>query len=110
MGAAEMSSGRADERCHTHGGTTCGRCIHRWCISAWRKDYSAAGITIPPRSDSEYFVMVGVKVVGPVTQTLKGCILEYRAGVGPTDYGCPKLRGWCTTYRGHYADPAMLVF
>ena len=44
------------------------------------KDYAKAGVIIPPRSDSKYFVMVAVKVVGPVTQTLKGCTLEYTVG------------------------------
>lgn len=46
------------------------------------KDYAKSGITIPPRSDSKYFVMVAVKVVGPVTQTLKGCTFDYTFGAG----------------------------
>lgn len=48
------------------------------------KDYAQDGITISPRSDSRYFVMVAVKVVGPVTQTLKGCTFEY--SVGASEY------------------------
>jgi hypothetical protein len=44
------------------------------------KDYAKSGITIPPRSDSKYFVMVAVKVVGPVIETLKGCTFEYTVG------------------------------
>ncbi len=45
-----------------------------------KKDYSAEGVTIPPRSDSDFFVMVAVKVVGPVTQVLSGCIFDYTVG------------------------------
>lgn len=45
-----------------------------------KKDYSADGVTIPPRSDSDYFVMVAVKVVGPVTQVLSGCRFDYLIG------------------------------
>lgn len=44
------------------------------------KDYAKSGVTIQPRSDSKYYVMVAVKVVGPVTQTLKGCTFEYAVG------------------------------
>lgn len=44
------------------------------------KDYAKPGITIPPRSDSKYFVMVAVKVVGPVTQALSGCTFDYTVG------------------------------
>jgi hypothetical protein len=45
-----------------------------------KKDYSTDGVTIPPRSDSDYFVMVAVKVVGPVTQVLSGCRFDYMIG------------------------------
>jgi hypothetical protein len=45
-----------------------------------KKDYSADGVMIPPRSDSDYFVMVAVKLVGPVTQALSGCTFDYTAG------------------------------
>jgi hypothetical protein len=45
-----------------------------------KKDYSAEGVTIPPRSDSDYFVMVAVKVVEPVTQVLSGCRFDYMIG------------------------------
>jgi hypothetical protein len=45
-----------------------------------KKDYSPDGITIAPRSDSDYFVMVAVKVVGPVTEVLSGCTFDYTVG------------------------------
>lgn len=45
-----------------------------------KKDYSASGITIAPRSDSDYFAMVKVKVVGSVSQALSGCTYTYREG------------------------------
>ena len=44
------------------------------------KDYAGTDITIPPHSDSKYFVMVAVKVVGPVTQPLRGCTFDYTLG------------------------------
>gem|GEM_PF-4292661 len=44
------------------------------------KDYSRDGVTIAPRSDSKYFVMVAVKMVGPVTQPLRGCTFSYTMG------------------------------
>lgn len=45
-----------------------------------KKDYSAEGVTIAPGSDSEFFVMVAVKVVGAVTQVLSGCSFDYTVG------------------------------
>jgi hypothetical protein len=45
-----------------------------------KKDYAASGVTIAPRSDSDYFVMVAVKVVGPVTKVLSGCTFLYTVG------------------------------
>jgi hypothetical protein len=44
------------------------------------KDYAGTDITIPPHSDSKYFVMVAVKVIGPVTQPLRGCTFDYTLG------------------------------
>ena len=44
------------------------------------KDYAQAGVTIPPRSDSKYFVMVAVKDVGAVTQAFRGCAFAYSIG------------------------------
>ena len=45
-----------------------------------KRDFSATGITIAARSDSDYFAMVKVKVVGPVSQALSGCTYYYRKG------------------------------
>jgi hypothetical protein len=45
-----------------------------------KRDYSANGIAIAPGSDSAYFPMVTVKVVGPVSQALSGCNYVYREG------------------------------
>ena len=43
-----------------------------------KKDYSESGITIAAGSDSDYFAMVRVKVVGPISQALSGCTYIYR--------------------------------
>ncbi len=47
------------------------------------KDHSASGVTIAARSDSDYFAMVRVKVVGQVAQGLSGCTYYYRQGDQP---------------------------
>jgi hypothetical protein len=44
------------------------------------KDYSKTGVTIAAHSDSKYYVMVAVKVIGTVTHTLSGCRFEYTQG------------------------------
>jgi hypothetical protein len=42
-----------------------------------KRDYANTGVTIAAHSDSAYFVMVAVKVTGPVTHTLSGCRFDY---------------------------------